>query len=135
MTEPSQLSRRERQIMDVLYHMRTATTAQIREGLTDPPSGNAVRTLLQILEVKGHVKRKKLRGREYVFSPTVQRARAGMRALEHVLETFYEGSIEKALTAHLSKKKELLSAEDFERLQQLIATARDNETETTNEAK
>ncbi|MCB1096035.1 MAG: BlaI/MecI/CopY family transcriptional regulator [Verrucomicrobiae bacterium] len=135
MTEPSQLSRRERQIMDVLYHMRTATTAQIREGLTDPPSGNAVRTLLQILEVKGHVKRKKLRGREYVFSPTVQRTRAGMRALEHVLETFYEGSIEKALTAHLSKKKELLSAEDFERLQQLIATARDNETETTNEAK
>ena len=110
--------------MDVLYAMQSATSAQIRERLPEAPSGNAVRTLLQILETKGHVKRRKQQGREYLFSPIVHKSRAGIRALEHVLETFYEGSIEKALTAHLAKKKEVLSAEDFERLQRLIDDAR-----------
>ena len=113
--------------MDVLYAMGSATSAQIRERIPDAPTGNAVRTLLHILETKGHVKRRKQQGREYLFSPIVQRSRAGMRALEHVLNTFYEGSIEKALTAHLTKKKEILSAADLERLQRLIDEARDRQ--------
>ena len=117
--------------MDVLYAMRSATSAQIRERISDAPSGNAVRTLLQILEEKGHVKRRRHRGREYLFSPTVQRSRAGIRALEHVLETFYEGSIEKALTAHLARKKVNLSENDHARLRSLIDEARDqHKTET-----
>ena len=132
MAEPEKLSRRERQIMDVLFALKSATSGQIREQLPDPPSGNAVRTLLQILEEKGHVKRKPGKGREYIFSPTVKRSRAGIRALEHVLETFYEGSIEKALTAHLVRKKEALSAEDYERMRQLIDEARDQQQKETN---
>ena len=88
---------------------------------------NAVRTLLQILEEKGHVKRRPGKGREFIFSPTVKRSRAGIRALEHVLETFYEGSIEKALTAHLVRRKEALTPEDYERMRQLIDEARDQQ--------
>jgi predicted transcriptional regulator len=126
MSARPKLSRREREIMDVLYALGTATTEQIREGMDDPPSGNAVRTLLQILEEKGHLIRRRI-GKEYEYSPTQSRTRAGFAALQHVLATFYEGSIEKALTAHLARKKEKLSADDLERLKRLIDAARDAE--------
>ncbi|MCI0539798.1 MAG: BlaI/MecI/CopY family transcriptional regulator, partial [Verrucomicrobiales bacterium] len=85
----------------------------------------AVRTLLQILEEKGHLRRIK-DGKEYTYEPTQSRARAGLKAFQHVLETFYEGSIEKALTAHLARNQDL-THEDFERLKQLIDAARQKE--------
>ena len=120
---PNQLSRRERQLMDILYSLGKATTEEIRERMEDAPTGNAVRTLLQILEEKGHLRRTK-DGKEYTYEPTQSRARAGLKAFQHVLETFYEGSIEKALTAHLTRNQEDLTPEDFERLKQLIESRR-----------
>jgi len=126
MTGHTRFSRRERQLMDILYAMGKATTEEIRERMEDAPSSNAVRTLLQILEEKGHLRRTKA-GREYTYEPTQSRARVGLRALQHVLETFYEGSIEKALTAHLSRRQEKLKRADFERLKQLIDEARRKE--------
>lgn len=126
MSSPPKLSRRERQLMDILFSLGSATTAQIREQMEDPPSGNAVRTLLQILETKGHLKKKR-EGREYVFSPTKPRSRAGLEALQHVLSTFYEGSIENALTAHLTRKGSGLTEEEFQRLTKLIEETRQTE--------
>jgi BlaI family transcriptional regulator, penicillinase repressor len=123
-----QLSRREREIMDILYSLQKATTEEIRQGMEDPPTGNAVRTLLQILEEKGHLRRKRL-GREYLYEPTQPRSRAGFQALQHVLATFYEGSIEKALTAHLARKREHLTKEEHDRIRQLIDKARNQEKE------
>ena len=126
MSDHTQLSRRERQLMDILYTLGTATTEEIRERMDDAPTSNAVRTLLQILEEKGHLRRIK-DGREYTYEPTQSRARAGLKAFQHVLETFYEGSIEKALTAHLARKQEELTPEDVERLKELIEAARKKE--------
>ena len=112
--------------MDILFSLGSATTAQIREQMEDPPSGNAVRTLLQILESKGHLRKERV-GREYLFSPTKPRSRAGLEALQHVLSTFYEGSIENALTAHLTRNGAALSEEEFHRLRKLIEESRQPE--------
>jgi len=112
--------------MDILFALGNATTAQIREAMGDPPTGNAVRTLLQILEDKGHVRRRR-QGREYLFSPVLSRARAGFGALQHVLETFFEGSIEKALTSHLTRKYSDLSDDEYKALMLLIEEARQKE--------
>ena len=79
--------------MDALFALEEAPIPDVRSEMIDPPSANAIRTLLQILEDKGHVKRRK-EGRNYVFSPKESRKRAGKGALQHVLETFYQGSIE-----------------------------------------
>ncbi len=119
MTDPLRLSRREREIMDILFALKEATTEQIREQMDAAPSGNAVRALLVILEKKGYLKRIKI-GRGYRYLPVVKRSRAGIRALQHVLETFYEGSFENALAAHLNRGKETMSAEDYQRLRALI---------------
>ena len=126
MPSPPQLSRRERQLMDILFSLESATTAQIREQMEDPPSANAVRTLLQILETKGHLRKKRI-GREYLFSPTKPRSRAGLEALQHVLSTFYEGSIENALTAHLTQKRSAPTEDDYHRLMKLIEQTRQSE--------
>lgn len=122
MPNQNQLSRRERQIMDILYALGKATTEDIRREMEDPPTGNAVRTFLQILEAKGHLRRIKA-GKEYICEPTKNRARAGIQAFQHVLETFYEGSIERALTAHLTRKRTELTQSEYDRLRQLIDDA------------
>jgi BlaI family transcriptional regulator, penicillinase repressor len=117
------LSRRERQIMDVIYARGPVTAAQVVAGLADPPSKTAVRTLLRILEEKGHLKHVQ-RGREYVYQPTQPRMRAARSALQRVLETFFSGSLEKAVAAHMAAPGAKLSPEELQRLADLIHQAR-----------
>ena len=116
------LSRRERQIMDAIFALGEAAIPAIREAMPDPPTANAVRTLLQILEDKGHVKRRK-DGRHFLFSPKQSRKRAGQRAFDHVLDTFFEGSIESAVAAHFVGKKGKIDTDTYERLRELIDSA------------
>ena len=86
-----QLSRRERQIMDVVYRRGRATAAQVAEGMPDPPSYSAVRAMLRILEEKGHLKHERV-GMRYVYAPTHPRVKAGQSAVRRVVETFFGGS-------------------------------------------
>src|SRR5438128_478613 len=105
-----QLSRRERQIMDVIYRRGRATAAEVLEELPDPPSYSAVRALLRLLEEKGHVKHEQ-DGPRYVFTPTVTRERARRSALKHVVRTFFDGSATDAVAALLDGDSKLDSAE------------------------
>lgn len=113
------LSRRERQIMDVVFALGSATVTQVWRQMADAPSRTSVRTLLRILEEKGHL-RHRTQGREFVYRPVRARARVGRSALQSVLETFFDGSLEKALAAHLSDPSTQLSDEEAERLGDLI---------------
>lgn len=124
MTDPVDLSRRERQIMDVVYRSGRATAGEVLEGLPEPPSYSAVRALLKILEGKGHLRHIVEEGR-YVWLPTVPRERARRSALQNLLQTFFEGSAEKAVAALLTNSKSKLSDEELERLARLIADARE----------
>jgi predicted transcriptional regulator len=123
MTDPLHLSRRERQIMDIVFAHGEATVLQIQENLPDPPSGMAIRRMLSILEEKGHLKRRK-RGREFHYAARQGRKKAGRNAFQHVLDTFFEGSVEKALATHLEKPSTAVSMEEYERLARLIAESR-----------
>jgi predicted transcriptional regulator len=118
----SNLSRRERQIMEVLYRQGRATASEVLTGLADAPSYSAVRALLKVLETKGHV-RHDVEGTRYVYLPTLPRHRAGLPALENVMNTFFDGSAEKAVAALLDISPEL-SNEELERLSLLIEQAR-----------
>ena len=118
-----QLSRRERQIMDVIYAMGSASAADVRDQLADPPSYSAVRALLRILEEKGHLRHKRQDNR-YVFSPTVPHDRAQETALRHVLRTFFEGSPVSAMAALLEFDDLELSGEEYQSLADKIEQAR-----------
>jgi len=118
------LSRRERQIMDVLFARGEATVLQIAEGLPDPPTPMAVRRMLHILVEKGYLKRRQ-EGREMVYAPREPKKRAGTNAFQNVLETFFRGSLEEALAAHLISRKEKVSEEERERLLKLIRQSRE----------
>jgi predicted transcriptional regulator len=124
MADVLNLSRRERQIMEVVYRTGRATAGEVLEGLPDPPSYSAVRALLKILEGKGHIKHVLEDGR-YVWLPTVPRDRARRSALQSLLQTFFEGSAEKAVAALLTQSKSKLSEDELERLARLIADARE----------
>jgi predicted transcriptional regulator len=117
------LSRRERQIMDVLYQKGTATAAEVLESMPNPPSYSAVRALLRILEEKGHVRHEESEGK-YVFSPTVSREKAKRSAVRHLVQTFFDGSREEAVAALLDTSSSKLSDSELERLQELIDKAR-----------
>jgi BlaI family penicillinase repressor len=117
------LSRRERQIMDIVYAGGEASAAVVHEELPDPPSYSAVRALLAILVEKGHLKYRSEQGR-YIYSPTRRRAQVGRSALRRVLDTFFEGSLEKAVAALLQGSDGNLSADELARLGQLIEQAR-----------
>jgi predicted transcriptional regulator len=119
----SGLSRRERQIMDVIYAQGAATAVEVVRSLPDPPSKTAVRTFLRILEEKGHLKHA-TRGREYVYQPTRPKARAGRWAFRRVLNTFFNGSLEKAVAAHLADSPGSLGTDELKRLSKLIHQAR-----------
>ncbi len=123
MEEPVRLSRRERQIMDVIYARGKATASEVWGDLPDPPSRTAVRTLLRILEDKGHLAHTQ-QGREYVYHPLQQRKAAGQSAMRRVVRTFFGGSLEKAVAAHLSDPNAELSKDDLQRLQALIRDAK-----------
>ena len=117
------LSRRERQIMDVIYREGQATATEVLAAIADPPGYSAVRAMLRVLENKGHL-RHVPDGTRYVYRPTLARDRAGKPALENVLRTFFDGSTEKAVAALLDLSRSELSAQDFDRLSELIAQAR-----------
>ncbi len=117
------LSRRERQIMDIVYARGEASAADVLDGLNDPPSYTAVRTLLRILEEKGHLKHRQV-GLKYVYQPSRPRGAAGLSALQRVLQTFFEGSLEKAVAAHLGDAATDLTPQELSRLANLIHQAR-----------
>lgn len=117
------LSRRERQILDILYNRGKATAAEILAGLPDPPGYSAIRALLRILEEKGHVKHQQ-DGVRYVFLPVVSRKKASVEALRHLLETFFDGSAANAAEALVDGSAARLAPEELDRLEQLIAQAR-----------
>ena len=117
------LSRRERQIMDVLHRLRRATVAAVREHLPSPPSYSAVRTLLGILESKGHV-RHVADGPRYVYEPTGSRAVERRSALKHVVRTFFDGSTESAMLALLESADKRLDPEQLDELARRIAAVR-----------
>lgn len=118
------LSRRERQIMDILYRQGKATAAEVHEALPDPPSYSAVRATLRILEEKGHVRHQE-EGLRYVFLPSVPRDRAKKNALRHLLDTFFDGSVEQAVAALLDTNSTRLKAEELERLSKLVEKAKE----------
>ena len=117
------LSRRERQIMEILHARGPATAAQVRAALPDPPGYSAVRALLRILEEKGHVKHRR-QGLRYVHLPTEARARASRSALRRVVRTFFGGSAPRAAAALLEAADTGLSPGEIARLQTLINQAR-----------
>lgn len=121
-SEPA-LSRRERQIMDVIYALGQATALQVVAKLPDPPSKTAVRTLLRILEEKGHLTHA-VQGQTYLFRPSQPRENAGKSAFRRVLDVFFGGSLEQAVAMHLGDQAADLSAAELERLSQLIQEAR-----------
>ena len=123
MTTPSTLSRRERQIMDVLYVLGRATAAQVRDRLPDAPGYSAVRTLLRILEEKGHVRHEE-DGPRYVYLPVVPARRAQRTAVTHLVKTFFQGSAEKAVAALIESADTKLSDQEIDRLEQIVAAAR-----------
>jgi predicted transcriptional regulator len=117
------LSRRERQIMDILYRRGRATAADVLEDLTGNPSYSTVRTQLRILESKGHVRHEE-EGLRYVYVPALPRRAASRSALRHVVETFFDGSAEKAVAALLGADGARVSPEELDRIADLVAQAR-----------
>ena len=117
------LSRRERQIIDILYAQGHATAAEVQAALPEPPSYSAVRAMLRILEEKGHVRHEQ-DGPRYIFRPTVARDNAKKSAMRHMLQTFFDGSAEQAISALLDDHSARLSDVELDRLANLIDQAR-----------
>jgi BlaI family penicillinase repressor len=117
------LSRRERQILDILYQRGQATAAEVQSSLPEPPSYSAVRALLRILEEKGHIRHEQ-DGPRYVYLPTMARDNAQRSAMRHMLQTFFDGSAEQAISALLDDSSAKLSPAELDRLARMIDTAR-----------
>jgi predicted transcriptional regulator len=117
------LTRRERQIMDILYRRGRATAAEVLDDLPGDTHDSTVRTQLRVLEEKGHVRHEE-EGLRYIYSPSVSRNAARKSALRHVVQTFFDGSAEKAVAALLGGEASRLSEEELERIADLIAKAR-----------
>ncbi len=123
MTDHRDLSRRERQILDILYKHGRATAADVQAALPEPPSYSAVRALLRILEEKGHVRHEQ-DGPRYMYLPTVAHDNAQRSALRHILQTFFNGSAEQAISALLDDTSGRMSPAELDRLARMIDTAR-----------
>jgi predicted transcriptional regulator len=121
------LSRRERQIMDLLYELGRATAADIMKALPGEPSDSTVRTQLRVLETKGHVRHEE-EGQKYVYLPVVPRRVVRKSALKHVVNTFFDGSTEKVVAALLGPDGGRLSDEELDRIAEIVARARAEET-------
>lgn len=119
------LSRRERQIMDIVYQRGSVSVADVHKDLPDPPSYSAVRALLRILEEKGYVVHEK-DGRRYIYRPTQPRHLAGRSALKQIFQTFFDKSIEKTVMTLISEAD--LSDEELDRLNQRIEQAKKGDT-------
>jgi predicted transcriptional regulator len=119
----SDLSRRERQIMDFLYQAGRATAAEVLDALPDPPGYSAVRATLRILEQKGHVRHEE-DGRAYVFLPVLKKDAARKRALTHLLKTFFDNSTEQAVAALVDLAGPRTNADELDRIRKIIDDAR-----------
>ena len=117
------LSRRERQVMDILYRDGKATAADVLAGLPDPPSYSAVRAMLRILEEKGHIRHEQ-DGPRYVFVPTVKRDTAQRSALRHVINTFFDGSASQVMAALFELSARELDADELAELRRLVDKAK-----------
>lgn len=122
MADPMNLSRRERQILEVIFRNGRATAQEVLAQLPDPPTYTSVRGLLRVLETKGHVRHEEENGR-YVYFPTMTRQRAAKSALRNVISTFFDNSPSAAMAALLGGQKSL-SEEELDRLEELVTKAR-----------
>ena len=122
-SDQTQLSRRERQIMEIVYERGRATAAEVREHMSDPPSYSAVRAMLRILEDKGHLQHVS-DGPRYVFLPTIPPEQARKTALERLIHTFFDGNPERAMAALLDLGGDDLDSDALERIAERIAEAR-----------
>jgi predicted transcriptional regulator len=120
---PQQLSRRERQIMDILYRRGKASAAEVREAMEDAPSYSAVRAMLRVLEEKGHV-RHQAEGLRYVYVPVVAREQAKRSAVKHLMNTFFNDSPEQTVAALLDVSSTRLTREELDRMAAMIEKAR-----------
>jgi predicted transcriptional regulator len=120
---PQHLSRRERQIMDIIYTRGEGSAAEVNADLPDNPSYSTVRTLLRILEEKGHLKHRE-DGQRFVYAPTRTRAAESKSALKRVVKTFFEGSLADAVAALVDTADGKLSAEELKRIEAIIKKAR-----------
>lgn len=117
------LSRRERQIMDIIHQRGQSTAQEVMESLPDPPSYSAVRALLRLMEEKGYVRHEQ-EGPRYVYRATLAREKAGRSALKNLLQTFFEDSPEQAVAALLDVSRSKLTREELDRLSEMIEEAR-----------
>ena len=124
-TDPIALTRRERQILDVIYHLGQATASEVLERMTDAPTYTTVRGLLRVLESKGHVRHEEDGGR-YVYYPTRTKQHAAKSAIRHVVSTFFDGSPSQAMAALLGEERKL-GRDEIDRLAELIERARKKE--------
>jgi BlaI family transcriptional regulator, penicillinase repressor len=123
MSAPGGLSRRERQIMDILYQRGKASASEVREAMADAPSYSAVRAMLRVLEEKGHVRHQE-EGLKYVYVPVVAREKAKRSAVKHVLDTFFAGSPEQIVAALLDVSSSRLTREELDRMAEMIEKAK-----------
>jgi BlaI family transcriptional regulator, penicillinase repressor len=117
------LSRRERQIMDILYQRGKASANDVRDAMPDAPSYSAVRAMLRVLEEKGHVKHQE-EGMKYVYAPMVAAGKAKRSAVKHVMDTFFQGSAEQIVAALLDVSSSRLTREELDRMSALIEKAK-----------
>ena len=117
------LSRRERQIMDILYQRGKASANDVRDAMPDAPGYSAVRAMLRVLEEKGHIRHHE-EGMKYVYVPVVAAGKAKRSAVKHVLDTFFHGSAEQAVAALLDVSSSRLTSEELDRMAALIEKAR-----------
>lgn len=122
-TPPDPLTRREREIMDILHRRGRATAHEVLADLAEPPSYSAVRTFLRLLEERGHVRHEQ-DGPRYVYMPTVARREAQRSALAHLVDTFFDGSVEDAVATLVEASKPKLSQQELARIATLIAKAK-----------
>lgn len=118
------LSRRENQIMEIVYRRGNVSASDVQKDLPDSPSYSTVRALLRILEEKGQLKHK-VHGQKYIYSPTVSKGKAIKNALENILETFFNNSVENAVSALINENKSRISKNELDRLSELIEKARE----------
>ena len=123
MKKPDPLTRREREIMDILHRRGRATAHEVMDDLADPPSYSAVRTFLRLLEERGHVRHEQ-DGPRYVYTPTVARREAQRSAIAHLVDTFFDGSVESAVATLVESSKPKLSAQELDRIAALVAKAK-----------
>lgn len=118
-----ELSRREREMMNIIFRTGQATAAEVLESMPDPPSYSAVRATLRVLEQKGHLKHQH-DGTRYVYMPTINRERARSSALDQLLDTFFEGSAAEVVATLLEHSKDQMTPQELDRLSTLIEKAR-----------